>query len=316
VVTPPGSTEGTTPAQPAATDAGAASSVVELTPEQKVSGYEAIMKPFKANGKMVELRSPEEAIALMQMGANYTKRMQDIQPHRKVLMMLQNNGLLDEGKLSFLIDIDRRDPEAIKKLLKDGGLDPLEIDVSGDPAYVEGSHRIGDDEVKFRTTLDELGSNPAGAETLTEINTGWDQASKQVLWSSPEIMTVIHQQREMGVYEVIKAEVDRRITLGAIPPNTPFLQAYKTVGDEMANAAIAGSPGGEPSGATTAPGGSTTQPTVVATRTEVPKSQLANGDRASAASPTRITPTATTGDKSNPLAMADDEFLKSMNGRV
>jgi hypothetical protein len=296
------------------TEGGAASSPLELPVEKKVEAFDLIMKPFKANGKTVELRSPEEAIALMQMGANYTKRMQAIQPHRKVLMMLESNGLLDEGKLSFLIDIDRKDPEAIKKLLKDGGIDPLEIDVSGDPAYVEGSHRISEDEVKFRTTLDELGSSPAGAETLTEINTGWDQASKQVLWNSPEIMTVIHQQREIGVYDVIKAEVDRQMTLGVIPANTPFLQAYKAVGDEMAKAALGDGQGGNPSGAT-GTGEAKAEPTVVATRTETPKSQVANGDKASAASPTRASPGAT-GEKQNPLAMSDEAFLKQFDGRL
>ena len=66
-------------------------------------GYEKLMAPFKANGKMITPRSPEEAISLMQMGANYTRKMQELQPYRKVMLMLQNNGLMDEEKLSFLI---------------------------------------------------------------------------------------------------------------------------------------------------------------------------------------------------------------------
>ncbi len=274
--------------------------------------YDKIMTPFKANGKTIELRSPDEAIQLMQMGANYTKKLQDLQPHRKMLMMLENNGLMDEGKLSFLIDLERKDPEAIKKLLKDTGIDPLEIDTSEDPAYLEGNHRVSDEEVGFRTTLDELSSNPTGAKTLTEINTAWDQASKEVLWQAPEIMTVIHEQRENGVYDVIKAEVDRQMTLGKIPPNTPFLQAYKVVGDAMAHAAL-GTTDGQPNGVSES--GQAEAPQVLATRTATPKSQVANSDRASAASPTRASPKMVK-QLVNPLAESDEAFLKRMENRL
>ena len=62
--------------------------------------YKKVMAPFKANGKMITLRSPEEAIQLMQQGANFTKKMQAIAPHRKLLIMLENNGLLDESKIN------------------------------------------------------------------------------------------------------------------------------------------------------------------------------------------------------------------------
>ena len=95
----------------------------ESTPtESEKTDYEAfykeVMTPFKANGKLIELRNPAEAVQLMQMGANYTRKMQAIQQHRKVLTMLENNGLLDEGKLSFLIDIEKKNPDAIQKLVK------------------------------------------------------------------------------------------------------------------------------------------------------------------------------------------------------
>ena len=94
--------------------------------------YKKVMAPFKANGKMITLRSPEEAIQLMQQGANFTKKMQAIAPHRKLLIMLENNGLLDESKINYLIDLDKKNPEAIKKLVKDAGIDPKDIDTQAE----------------------------------------------------------------------------------------------------------------------------------------------------------------------------------------
>lgn len=269
--------------------------------------YNQIMTPFKANGKLIELKSPAEAISLMQMGANYTRKLQDIQPHRKMLMMLENNGLLDEGKLSFLIDLDKKDPEAIKKLVKESGIDPLDIDLDK-VTYRPGDHSVSNDEATFRSTMaDLIKSEPTGQETVTEIYENWDDASKEVLWKQPELMTTIHEQRENGIYATITAEVDRLTTLGQIPPNTPFLQAYKAVGDHLAAEAKA------------AEGGDKTEiespKVVVKSRAAAPKSKLDNGDKANAASPTRGSPKAA-GTTVNPLAMDDTEFLKQMEGRL
>jgi hypothetical protein len=295
-------------------DGKSADSVDESKPVDYEAAYKQIMAPFKANGKMIELRSPEEAVQLMQMGANYTRKLQELQPHRKIVMMLDNNGLLDEGKLSYLIDLDKKNPEAIKKLIKDSGIDVNDIDPEVEPAYSPGSHSVSDNEVKFRSVMEDLKSAPSGTETLTEIHSNWDQPSKEALWKSPEIMTIIHQQRETGVYDQIKAEVDRQITLGKIPANTPFLEAYKAVGDAMVEATKQTYGQGQQEGSTPGTSGSPT-PQVIATRPAAPKSPLANGDKAKAASPTRSSPRKTEVFK-NPLAQSDDEFLKSMEGRL
>jgi len=283
------------------------------------SFYKQIMTPFKANGKMIELHSPEEAIQLMQMGANYTRKMQELAPHRKMLMMLEKNGLLSEEKLSFFIDIEKKNPEAIKKLIKDSGVDPLEIDTSTEPNYQAGNHQVGDDEVLFNTTLDEVRSADGGTDTLKIIHNSWDTASKEILWKSPEIMRIIHEQRASGVYDRITSEMDRQRTLGKIGADVPFLHAYKAVGDELvkANAFADLAPPASNSGPATVPPaqGATKPPAVVATRVAAPKPAVTNGDKVKAASATRANPTKA--EKFvNPLAMSDEEFLKQMEGRL
>ena len=277
--------------------------------------YEKVMAPFTANGKTIQLNSPEEAIQLQQMGANYTRKMQDIAPYRKVLLMLENNQLLDEDKLSYLIDLDKKNPEAIKKLVKDAGIDPIDIDIEEESTYRTGNHRVSDEEAAFRGVLDELGSNPNGKETLQLINTQWDQASKEVLWTQPEVMQVIHEQRSNGIYDRIATEIERQRTLGMIPPQVPFLQAYKKIGDDLAQAGAFNDLVHQ----TPAPVQQPQPPAApVAKRVASPKSPVANGDKASAASPTRSTPrkAATI---VNPLSLPDDEFEKQFanwQGRV
>ena len=263
------------------------------------AGYEQIMAPFKANGKTMQVKSVEEAIQLMQMGANYTRKMQELQPHRKTLLMLENNGLLDEGKLSFLIDLDKKNPEAIKKLLQDAKIDPLDVDMEKESTYQEGNHKVSDEEAQFRLVLDELNSNPVGRETLQTINSTWDQASKEVLWKQPEVMNTIQQQRENGVYARITAEIDRRRTLGVIQVGVPFLEAYRVVGDELHKAG-AFNDLFKPKAPAAAP---------VATRAAMPK-PTGLDPKAEAAAVHRGSPSKTTSPLEAMQKASDDEFLK------
>ena len=284
------------------------------TPINYEEAYREIMKPFKANGREITLKDPSEAIKLMQMGANYTRKMQELAPQRKLLTMLGNNSLLDESKLSFLIDLDKGDPEAIKKFIKDKGIDPLDIDTLSEPNYREGSHRVDDAEMNFRAQVEELRSQPSGMETITDINENWDQASKDILWDHPEIMTIIHGQRENGIYAKIVAEVDRQKTLGTIPAETPFLQAYKTAGDALTASGALADPVKSDTPAQT-PAQKDPAPVVVGTSTGTPKSKVDADDKAGAASPSRSNP-GKAREVVNFLAMDDETFLQQMNGRV
>ena len=188
------------------------------------------MGPIKANGKTFQARTAEEAIRLMQMGMNYTQKMQNLAPYRKKIQMLQNANLLDDAKLNYLIDLAQGNPEAIKKLLKDKKLDPLDMNLEDEPKYIPGNHTVTDTEVQLQAVVDDLKSTPQGLETLRLIN-GWDQASLQEVYKSPSIVTTLNEQRQNGVYDFIMKEMDHQRMLGNIPEGTPFLEAYKMVGD-------------------------------------------------------------------------------------
>ncbi|WBQ32533.1 putative tape measure protein [Erwinia phage Kuerle] len=266
--------------------------------------HETILKPFKANGKMVAPKDAAEAIQLMQMGANYTRKMQDLAPYRKAGLMLENVGLLDETKLSYLIDLHNKDPQAIKKLIEDSGYDVHEHDPDVKSTYTpNGNHTVSDDQVAFKAVLDDVASSEGGRETLHEINTKWDQASKDLLFTNPEIAATIHSQRESGVYQKITAEIEHMRTLGQIGASVPFLQAYRAVGDKL-QAAGAFNP---------VPQQEAEKPAPVAVRAAKPKPQVDNSAQAAAAASTR-----TGGKPTKPqpnFAVSDEEFMKQFENR-
>ena len=256
--------------------------------------YETIMAPFKANGKMIELHNVDEVRQLMQMGANYTKKMQEIAPYRRVITMLQNNDLLDESKLSYLIDLDKKNPAAIQQLVKQAEIDPLDLmsdneEEDSKNTYVPTDYRVSEQEIQFKEYVDEISSTPKGQETIQVLNS-MDAESKAQLWEHPQLMGIIHQQRESGLYDQIVAEIDRRRAFGQIPHNASFIEAYTHVGNELFQ------------------GNRNTGRTPVAKKAAAPRSQVSNNQAARAASTPKGTkrPAGSSDVLSN---LSDDEFM-------
>jgi hypothetical protein len=285
---------------------------VETKPLDKTSSssdyesfYKQVMAPFKANGKTIQLQSADEVISLMQMGANYTKKMQAIQHGKKFLMMLENNGLLDENKLSFYIDLDKKDPEAIKKFLKDSNIDPVDMDTSGEVNYNNKSYAVTDHEVGLADAIEDLNSLPNAKETLQLVH-AWDSVSKKALWENPELLATIHAQRENGIYTRISSEIERRKLIGQIPSNIPFLRAYKEIGDELAAQGVFQT---MPQPATSAQPSVAVRTPVAIRSAKTPATKTVDSSKVRAAATTRAS-TRPAAPSVNVLAMSDEEFMK------
>lgn len=283
---------------------------VEEAPNYQVM-YESLTAPIKANGKDL-LLTPEEMRQLAQKGANYTQKMQAIAPHRKTLLMLENNGL-DAERLSFLIDLNRKDPTAIQKFLKESGVNPLDIDTDAEPTYQGGNHAVSDEEANFQEALESAQSTESGKTILTSINSQWDQASKELLFKQPGIIDTMISQLDNGVYNHIVTEMDRQRMIGNLPFGQTWLESYKHVGDQM----VATGKFDDLVAQQEQPR-QTTPPVAaapVATRVIAPKPQVAHNPKVAAAAPSRAAATAA---KSviNPLAMSDDDFLKQFENRL
>ena len=168
-------------------------------------------------------------------------------------------------------------------------------------------------------------STDTGKEMLADINKSWDQVSKDVLWHQPELMSIIQEQRESGIYAMITEEMDRRRTMGQLPANTPFLEAYKDIGDELHQQGVftseeADDPSIKPEqGSDPAPSADPKpeKGAVVATRPASPRPSVDNGDKAGAAATTRSAP-GKAKEATNFLSMSDDDFIAAaqLEGRV
>jgi len=280
-----------------------------------VLAYREMMKPFKANGKTVQARTPEEAIRLMQMGAGHIKYQTQVRPLLAQVKTLENAGITNSD-LNFLVELHNKNPEAIKKLVRDADIDPYDIVVDdnakeADKTYQPKNYLATEDQVALEEILREVQEQPAGEALLKAVRVDWDQSSRKMALDEPNVLRILTEQKQSGVYDLITAEIDRRRTLGEFA-NVPILTAYHQVGTEMQSSGAFDSLTSDSADLTKqdpAPSKVTPQPSkIIATKAAVPKqSNSSAAVKAIAPVKTVVAPKA---DLSNVMNMSDEEFAK------
>lgn len=270
--------------------------------------YKRLMAPFKANGREVSVGSVDDAIALMQMGANYNKKMAALKPNLRIMKMLDNNGLLDEAKLSFLIELDKKNPDAINKLVKDSNLNPMDFDAAKASEYKPKIHSVDEREIALDTVLDEIESSPAYTRTVEIVSKQWDGASKRVVAENPELLRVINGHVESGIYDRIHSEIERERMFGRLKGMSD-IEAYRQVGD-----AIQARGGFNDLGTAQSKTPGASGAAVVPAPKKVDEAKL-NEKRRAASSTKPASPAAKVTSDINPLSLSDEEFAKVADPR-
>lgn len=199
--------------------------------------HERALAPLKAIGRTVKVDTIEDLRTLAQMGIGYNKRMQVLKPNLKLVKMLEQNDLLDEGKLSHLIDISKKDPNAIRKFLKDSDIDPRDIDTEDDDvdSYRPSDHSVNDSQIELDQVLDDIRENDSFPKTIDTISNKWDEQSRSIILNDPQIIPVIDGHVQTGIFDKIVTEMEREKLLGRLNGMSD-IEAYKATGDKLQKA--------------------------------------------------------------------------------
>lgn len=268
--------------------------------------YKRLLAPFKANGREIKIDNVDDAISLMQMGANYNKKMAALKPNLKLLKLLENNGLLNEEKIGFLIDLGRKDPAAINKLVKDSGIDPMDLDAEKASAYRQTAYTVDDREIELDTVLDEIQGTPSYNRTLEIVSNKWDGASKHVIAQTPQLLRVINDHINSGVYDLISQEIEKERMFGRLR-GVSDIEAYRQVGDSLQAKGAFNHLGKGSSQPDRQPD---TKPVVVPPKPKVEDEALK--DKKRAASSTKPAGSSSK-QEFDPLSLSDEEFSKIVN---
>jgi hypothetical protein len=216
-------------------DRGTAESVEADTATKEIDykeEFSKVMAPFKASKREIQVNNIDDARRLMQMGVDYSKKMEAMKPYQRVLKTLEKNDLLDMEKVNFLIDLDKKNPDAIRKFLKDSEIDPMDLDLEDNADYRPTDHTVGDSEIALDDVLEQIRDTDAFDRTVDTITKEWDTASRRVLMDNPSVIKTINDHIGAGIFDQIANVVAQEKIYGRLT-GLSDLDAYKKVGDAI-----------------------------------------------------------------------------------
>ncbi len=194
--------------------------------------FAKLLAPFKAAKREIKVETPEDARRLMQMGVDYSRKMEAMKPYQRVLKTLERNDLLNIEDVNFLIDLHKGNPEAIKKLLRDSKTDPVDIDLEDNKEYKPTDHTVGDKELAVDLVIDDIRGSDSFDKTVKIITDDWDKASRTLLLDNPSVIRVINDHVDAGIYDQIADRLANERVFGK-HQGLSDLVAYQAVGDAM-----------------------------------------------------------------------------------
>jgi len=274
----------------------------ETTELDYKSAFKKVTSPFKANGVDMQVTDPNDIVRLMQMGANYQKKMSQLKPNLKLIKMLENNDLLNEARLNNLIDLSKKDPKAITKLIKESSIDPLEIDKDAPVDYQPTNYSVTDKEYELDRILDDIKHTKTFDKTIDTLTKDWDASSKELVSDNPEIIGVINTHMGNGVFDKVNSIMQQERTLGKLD-GIPDVEAYRMIVEHM-----------HKSGALI----DKSQSPTTASKVSSNSGQEADADRnkkRKAVAPVKQTATKTPKKEEVFLGLSDEEFMKKYAAR-
>jgi hypothetical protein len=192
--------------------------------------YEQVTADYKANNRVMPgLKDPEDFRKALAMASNYALKTTAIKPHLGRIKMLKD---VSDEELNEMMDFKNRNPEVIKKALKDAGIDPLDIDVDEKVSYQANDYRVSTAEIEFEEIIDTIKDTPEFARTSEVVTSVWDEASKRAMLDNPHLIKALNEEMQMGRYDTIQGMIDQRKLLGKTGGMTD-LQMYQEIATEM-----------------------------------------------------------------------------------
>ena len=263
--------------------------------------YEQMTKPFKANGREIQITKPEDMISLAQKGLNYVKNMTELKPIKQLNALLNQHGITQED-LGLLIELKQKKPEAIAKIVKESGVDIYGLDVDEADKYVPNAPQAPHINEALEATLEELKvSSPVFNQTIQVVGNQWDDSSRNMIAEHPQLLRIIDAQMADGTFAKIDSVVQYERALGRLV-GLSDLEAYVEVERRLQQV------GSQPTPVVAAP-----QQSLKSVVTQ--QQQQVNQQRKSAAPPRVVKETTASPSIINSPALSDDEFLKQLSSQ-
>ena len=193
-------------------DAGESEDESEATEEINYKEfYEKVaLAKFTANGREVEgFKNPDDLIRAQQMLHGYSDKMKVFKEYKPFIKTLEERGITaDPEKFKLAMSLLDGDPEAIKKVLKDKNIDPLELDLD-DIKYVPKVKLPSEAQLLIEETYEQAENLGVGSKFNRVISKDWDMPSLQEFVSNGAVRADLLQHLKDGTYDIVQNEIKR-----------------------------------------------------------------------------------------------------------
>ena len=269
--------------------------------------YESVTKDFKAAGKVMPgVKDPDKFIKALQMATDYALKTAALKPVLKKAKMLED---VTDEEFSEMLDFRKRNPEVIKKALKEAKLDPLDLDLE-DIQYTPQSKIMSDADYEFKETIEKLSQEDAVAFQRTQniVLNELDSTSKTTVLGNPHILSALQSEVASGRFEKIQAQALQLKAFGGYN-NVPDIELYSYIASEMDKQALQkqGIQNNLTAGEVNSPVTNTvqTKPSVSVVDPELEDKRARAG--------IQIKPTTPVVKKYDPTKLSDEEFMKLLS---
>ena len=193
-------------------DAGESEDESEATEEINYKEfYEKVaLAKFTANGREVEgFKNPDDLIRAQQMLHGYSDKMKVFKEYKPFIKTLEERGITaDPEKFKLAMSLLDGDPEAIKKVLKDKNIDPLELDLE-DIKYVPKVKLPSEAQLLIEETYEQAENLGVGSKFNRVISKDWDVPSLQEFVRNGAVRADLLQHLKDGTYDIVQNEIKR-----------------------------------------------------------------------------------------------------------
>lgn len=265
--------------------------------------YETVTQDFKASGKVMPgVKEPEKFIKALQMATDYALKTAALKPALKRVKML--DGISDD-EFSEMLDFRKRNPEVIKKALKEAQLDPLDLDMD-QINYVPQQRIPSDAEYEYKEVVEELAKDTEFTYTRNIVLNELDEKSKEVILTQPKVLQALHQEVVSGRFEQIQAQALHLKTFGDYS-HISDLDLYAMIAHEMDKQGIHANPVNSAKGVVNTQVTNTVQPKQSISQ---PNPELEDKRARAGIQPKTSTKVVK---KYDPTKLSDEEFMKLLS---
>lgn len=170
--------------------------------------YNQVTSEFVANGKVMKgFDDPKKIIQAQQMAAGFSDKMKSFKQYRPFIAPLKEKGIIDDpDKFNLMMNALDGDKEAIKTLIKQAEIDPIELDMENID-YKPTNSVASNIEVAYEDVVDTAQQYGVRDRVEEVISKDWDDKSVLELLDDPQNSADLVSHLSTGVYDLVQERI-------------------------------------------------------------------------------------------------------------